>query len=141
MTATADKIKYTQNSFQDQPPGAVSACPFAAGPLPSEPAPPVNAIAPVEMKIFPGETETNVATPPVAPRKEKKEDQKSAWIEIVLVDMDGNPMPGVKYRITPPGAGEPKEDFLDEYGRGGYQQIEQGTCKITFPDLDKDSWE
>jgi hypothetical protein len=137
MPPVADEIKGTQNSFQDQKPGAVASCPFA-GLLPQESAPLAEQPEPVEMKIFPGETETNVATP--APVKDKKEEQKKAWIEIILVDMDGNPMPGVKYRITPPG-GEPKEDFLNEHGQGGYYEIEPGSCKVTFPELDKDAWE
>jgi hypothetical protein len=139
MAATADKINYTKDSFQDQNPGAVAPCPFAGGPPPTEPTPPVETVVePVEMKIFPGETEQNAVTSPVAPAK--KVEEKKAWIEIVLVDMDGNPMPGVKYRITPP-SGEPKEDFLNEYGQGGYFEIEPGTCKVSFPDLDKDAWE
>ena len=138
MAPVAEKIKYTQNSFQDQKPGAVASCPFA-GQLPVEPTPPQEESAPVEMKIFPGEAEKNVVTPPVAPAKKKEE--KKAWIEISLVDMDGNPMPGIKYRITPPGGGEAKEDFLNEHGQGGYYEIEQGTCIISFPDLDKDAWE
>ena len=50
-------------------------------------------------------------------------------------------MPGVRYRITPPGGAEPKEGFLNEHGQAGYYQIEPGDCKITFPDLDKDAWD
>lgn len=139
MAGVAEKINNTQDSFEDQKTGAVAACPFAAGPIPQEPSPPQEETAPDEIKIFPGETEINAVTPPVA--EDKKDEEKKAWIEIILVDMDGNPMPGVKYRITPPGGGETKEDYLNEYGQGGYYEIEPGTCKIAFPDLDKDAWE
>jgi hypothetical protein len=55
--------------------------------------------------------------------------------------MEGKPMPGVRYRITPPGGGEPKEGTLNEFGQAGYYQIEPGTCKVTFPDLDADAWD
>lgn len=135
MAAVAEKVKYTQDSFQDEKPGAIGACPFA-GELPVAPTPPIEESAPEEVKIFPSVTET--AAPPPAPVK--KEEEKKAWIEIVLVDMDGNPMPGVRYIITPP-SGEPKEGYLNEHGQGGYYEIEQGTCKVSFPDLDKDAWE
>lgn len=70
---------------------------------------------------------------------EEKKD-KTAWIEIILVDMEGKPVPGVKYRITPPG-GSPVEGRLNEHGQAGLYSIEPGNCKITFPDLDKDAWE
>lgn len=138
MAGVAEKINNTQDSFDEQKTGAVAACPFAAAPVPQEAPPPQEETAPDEMKIFPGETETEAVTPPVA--QAKKEEEKKAWIEIVLADMDGNPMPGVKYRITPPN-GEMKEDFLNEYGQGGYYDIESGSCKISFPDLDKDAWD
>lgn len=48
-------------------------------------------------------------------------------------------MPGVKYRITPPG-GAPVEGTLNQYGQAGVYQIDPGNCKITFPDLDQEAW-
>ena len=78
--------------------------------------------------------------PPVAPA-EKKQEEKKDWIEIILVDMDGKPVPGVRYKITPPGGMPPQEGRLNEHGQAGYYKIEAGDCKITFPDLDKDAWE
>ncbi|HEY0457804.1 MAG TPA: hypothetical protein VGC97_01555 [Pyrinomonadaceae bacterium] len=66
--------------------------------------------------------------------------EKKAWIEILLVDAEGKPMPGIRYRITPPG-GEPVEGRLNEHGQAGLYQIEPGNCKITFPDLDKETWD
>jgi hypothetical protein len=75
------------------------------------------------------------------PVEAEEKPKKKSWIEIYLVDMEGKPMPGVRYRITPPGGGEPKEDVLNEYGQAGYYQIEPGTCRVTFPDLDADAWE
>ena len=45
-------------------------------------------------------------------------------------------MPGVEYRITPPG-GNAVEGRLNEHGQAGLYQIEPGNCKITFPNLDR----
>ncbi len=133
-TDTANRISQTQNSFPAQKPGAVAQCPVK------------DKVA--EESTTPVDTKTafhltqNLAQPMVAmsqpaePQKEKK-----AWIEIILVDMDGNPVPNVRYRITPPGGGAPQEGRLNEHGQAGYYKIEPGECKITFPDLDKDAWE
>ena len=82
-----------------------------------------------KMGIFPSST-------PAEKPKEKKH-----WIEIILVDMDGNPVPNVRYKITPPGGDSPKEGRLNEHGQAIYDQIESGECKVTFPDLDKDAWD
>jgi hypothetical protein len=128
----AAKIKKTQDSFAPQAPGAVVACPFKKNEA--------EALAPVEVKTDFQLTQqilkTMGASRPVEKAKEKK-----AWIEIILVDMKGNPIPNVRYRITPPGGGAPQEGRLNQYGQAGYYNIEAGECKITFPDLDKDAWE
>ena len=132
----ADKIKQTQNSFPAQPPGAVAPCPFAT-PSAKAPTPPP---MPLETKTNYTLTQQMMKTlgakaPPPEPKKEKK-----AWIEIILVDAEGEPVPNVRYRITPPN-GEPVEGRLNEHGQAGVYQIEPGNCKITFPDLDKDAWD
>lgn len=131
MGDLGDKIKQTQDSFPDQKPGAVAACPYASLAA-KEP-------TPVDVETAFALTR-DIIKPPVESRTEEPK-QKKAWIEIILVDMDGKPMPGVRYRITPPGGGEPQEGTLNEHGQAGYYQIEPGNCKITFPDLDKDAWD
>lgn len=127
----ADKIKNTQNSFASQPPGSVAACPFkkTVSETPT----------PVEVKTDFALTQQIMQSMGVSRTAEKPKDKK-AWIEIILVDAEGEPMPGVKYRITPPG-GAPVEGTLNQYGQAGLYQIEPGNCKITFPDLDKEAWE
>ncbi len=130
-TDLADKIKKTQNSFPPQTPGAVAACPFAN--VAKTPPPPV------EVKTAFMLTQQMMKTLGAKSAEEVKE--KKAWIEIILVDAEGKPMPGVRYRITPPGGGAPKEGTLNEHGQAGLYQIEPGNCKITFPDLDKDAWD
>ncbi len=127
----ADKVKKTQNSFSPQPPAAVAVCPYAAS-ASVTPAPPV------ELKTSFMLTQQMMKT--LGAKRAEEQKQKKAWIEIILVDAEGKPMPGVRYRITPPG-GAPVEGRLNEHGQAGLYQIEPGNCKITFPDLDKEAWD
>ncbi|CAN5356359.1 hypothetical protein BH10ACI1_BH10ACI1_29890 [soil metagenome] len=128
-----NKIKQTQNSFAPQKPGATVACPFAK--TVSE-----TPITPVEVKTDFALTQQILKTMGASSKVAEKQKEKKAWIEIILVDMVGKPIPNVRYRITPP-SGSPKEGRLNEHGQAGYYQIEPGNCKITFPDLDKDAWD
>lgn len=129
----AEKIKQTQNSFPAQQPGAVAACPYSQL-APEQPS------QPVEVKTSYALTQDILNSPARAQQAEEKK-SKTAWIEIMLVDMDNKPMPGVRYRITPPGGGDPMEGYLNEHGQAGYYKIEPGNYKITFPDLDRDAWD
>ena len=128
---TAAKIKKTQNSFAPQQTGSVVECPFK------------KKVAETSSKV---EVETafqmtqQILQTLGASKAAEKPKEKKAWIEIILVDMEGKPMPGIKYRITPPG-GAPKEGSLNEHGQAGLYEIEPGNCKITFPDLDKEAWD
>lgn len=74
------------------------------------------------------------------PQSEEEKEKKTSWIEIELVDEEDNPVPGEKYKITLPD-GSVAEGTLDEKGLARVDGIEPGTCKITFPELDKDAWE
>jgi type VI secretion system secreted protein VgrG len=65
--------------------------------------------------------------------------QEKTWIEIELVDAQKNPVAGEKYKITLPD-GTAAEGTLDEKGLARVEEIEPGTCQITFPNLDKDAW-
>jgi hypothetical protein len=95
---------------------------------------------PAEVKP-PSEPAQEVAKSPAAAAQEPEEKkQKTAWVEIILVDAEGKPVPGARYRFTLPD-GEVKEGTLNEHGQAGFYQIEPGNCKITFPDLDKDAWD
>lgn len=131
-TALADKIKQTQNAFAPEPPGAVAECPFKNRVSESPSTPPV--------KVETTFSLTQQILKTLSGRPPEKQKVKKTWIEIILVDAEGNPMPGVRYRITPPG-GAPVEGYLNEHGQAGLYQIEPGNCKITFPDLDKDVWD
>lgn len=132
-TSVEEKISQTQNSFPNQSTGAVAECPFKKK-VSEEPATPIGAKTSFHLTQDIGKT-MGAASQPVEKKTEKKD-----WIEIILVDMDGKPVPNVRYRITPP-SGAPVEGRLNEHGQAGLYQIEPGNCKVTFPDLDKDAWE
>ncbi len=81
--------------------------------------------------------------PPHKPADEDEEledEEKNSWIEIELLDEEGNPVPGEKYEIELPEATLAK-GTLDKDGFARVEGIEPGTCKVAFPKLDKDAWE
>ena len=73
------------------------------------------------------------------PNSEENKKKKS-WIEIELLDQDNKPVPGEKYRITLTDGTTLAEGTLDEKGFARVDNIDPGTCKVTFPELDKDAW-
>ncbi len=75
--------------------------------------------------------------PAYKPPEDKE--KKTTWIEIELVDRDGNPIPSEPYRIEDP-EGRIVDGTLDEKGFAHRDWIVPGTCKISFPRLDQDAW-
>jgi hypothetical protein len=75
------------------------------------------------------------AAPPPPPRQTNK-----TWVEIALVDMEGNPVGGKHYLIKTP-SGVVEEGYLDSTGRARLNNIDPGSCTISFPDLDREAWE
>ncbi len=71
---------------------------------------------------------------PLAKKKQK------SWIGIQLIGEDDQPVAGVAYRITFPD-GTTKDGVLDENGSARADNIDPGSCVITFPELDQDAWE
>jgi type VI secretion system secreted protein VgrG len=65
---------------------------------------------------------------------------KKSWIEIELVDDAGAPVPGEAYQVTLPDGSTVAEGTLDEKGRARIDNIDPGTCKVTFPKLHKEAW-
>ena len=67
--------------------------------------------------------------------------EERSWIEIELVDEDDQPVTGERYRITLPDGTTVAQGTTGSDGVARVSGIDPGTCKITFPDLDKDAWE
>jgi len=72
--------------------------------------------------------------PPVVVNPEKK-----SWVEIELVDEDGNPVPFEEYRLQLPD-GSTVDGALDEKGQARVEGIDPGTCKVSFPNRDAKDW-
>ena len=86
-----------------------------------------------------GKYGTTPAKPFKKPESEEAE-EKTAWIEIELVDEEDEPVPGEKYEVKLPD-GSVAKGTLDGDGFARIEGIDPGTCEITFPNLDKDAWE
>jgi len=69
-----------------------------------------------------------------------EEERKTSWVEIELVDEEEQPVPGEKYEITLPDKTVAK-GTLDAKGFARVDGVDPGSCKVTFPELDKDAWE
>ena len=95
--------------------------------------PPAEPEAEVVEESGPGETEKQK-------KQEREKEEKTSWIEIELVGEDDEPIPGEKYKITVPDDSV-AEGTLDEKGLARVEGFEKGTCKVCFPDLDKEAWE
>jgi hypothetical protein len=79
---------------------------------------------------------------PIKPFKPAAADDKKApvsWIEVVLQDEDGNPVPGEPYSITL-ADGTVAEGTLDEKGFVRVDGIPPGACQVTFPARDGQDW-
>ncbi|MBC7927679.1 MAG: type VI secretion system tip protein VgrG [Bryobacteraceae bacterium] len=74
-----------------------------------------------------------------AEAEENKE--KKSWIEIKLLDEEGNPVPGEAYKITLPDGSTVADGTLDDKGFARVDNIDPGNCKVTFPNLDEEAWE
>jgi len=73
------------------------------------------------------------------PPPTKLSSQKLHWIEIALVDENGHPVKGEAYKIRLPN-GKIVTGNLDSRGLARVDGIDPGTCKVTFPELDKRTW-
>jgi len=119
---------------------------------PVEPADP--AVAEEADKADPGEVEKvkaeqrktqsgkygSVKVPPYKPPQTQEEvEKKKNFVEIVLKDEEGQPVPGEKYQVKLPD-GSVAEGTLDENGFARIDGIDPGQAEITFPELDQESW-
>ncbi len=79
-------------------------------------------------------------TQPTHKPKEPKNKEKKSWIEIELLDDEGNAVAGEHYRVTLPDGTTIAEGTTDENGCARVENIDPGNCRVTFPRLDKSSW-
>jgi hypothetical protein len=77
---------------------------------------------------------------PPQDEEDAEEEGKTSWIEIELVGEDDEPISGEKYKITLPDDSI-ATGTLDGNGSARVEGFEKGTCKVSFPDLDKEAWE
>lgn len=74
------------------------------------------------------------------PQTEEAQQENPSWIEIELVDLNDNPVPSEPYEVELPD-GRMARGSLDHRGFARIEGIPAGTCKISFPNLDKNVWE
>jgi type VI secretion system secreted protein VgrG len=112
-------------------PGAVTTAPSGSSATPASMG--LAAIAPVVKSAASNAPTHN-------PTSEENKDKKH-WIEIELLDEAGKPVSGEPYKITLPDGTTVADGTLDDKGRARVDNIDPGTCKVTFPNLDKEAWE
>lgn len=74
------------------------------------------------------------SAPPPPPPEEKK-----TWVGIQLVDEDGEPVPYKRYVIELPD-GSKREGMLDDKGIARINDVDPGTCQVSFPQFDASEW-
>jgi len=76
---------------------------------------------------------------PHKPPESAADRKKLSWIEIELVDEGGKPVSGEAYSIDLPD-GSVASGTLDQAGFARVEGVEPGTCEVSFPRLDSDTW-
>lgn len=71
---------------------------------------------------------------------DSSEEKKKSWIEIKLIDEDNEPVPGEEYLVTLPDGSTVASGTLDEKGFARVENVDPGSCKVTFPKRDGRSW-
>ncbi len=64
----------------------------------------------------------------------------TTWVVIRMIDMEGKPVPGIRFRLKLPD-GTVEEGTLDGNGMRRRDGLEPASCSVCFPDLDQDAWE
>lgn len=73
--------------------------------------------------------------------REDRENPDKTWIEIELVDEDGNPVPGERYEVIAPDGQTVARGTLDSSGFARVEGLDPGECRVVFPELDEEAWE
>lgn len=85
----------------------------------------------------------NAAPPPkrrsTTPPPPRSKDDEKTWVEVRLIDQNGKPVPGAKYKLKITD-GSVREGSLDSDGRVRVNGIDPGNCTVWFPDYDGKEW-
>lgn len=79
------------------------------------------------------------STPAQAPPSRALRTPKT-WIEIELIDENGEPVAAEPFRIELPD-GRVVRGRLDSSGKARFGNIDPGTCAVSFPGIDAPEWE
>lgn len=86
-------------------------------------------------------TQRTTVSPPTPVEPVLRAPRETTWVEVSLVDEDGDPVPDERYEILTPD-GVVHRGRLDYRGRVRLSGITvDGACQVKFPDLDADAWE
>lgn len=96
------------------------------------------AAAAAEAEAAPAATTTPLQDEEAAAAEAAKEPEEKHWIEIELLDDDGKPVANEAYLIELPD-GSKVTGRTDGEGRARLVNIDPGTAKVSFPDLEKDA--
>ncbi len=92
-----------------------------------------------ERVLVPRLTSFDIGADEIAPESAPApETQQKTWIEIELVDAEGNPVPYERYWILLTD-GTSREGRLDQNGRAYFGDLDPGECDVRFPDLDNEA--
>lgn len=86
-------------------------------------------------KLTPVRAPVRAAGPPVI----MVDREKPSWVAFDLADEAGTPMAGEPFVVTLPN-GQQVTGALDSKGAVRIEGIDAGTCKVSFPERDKDGW-
>ena len=78
-------------------------------------------------------------TPRNSPSQSKDTPAQKTWIEYVLVDDKGKPVPDVRYRMKS-SDGTMFDGAFDKKGKARIETINHGNCKIWILDVDGQEW-
>lgn len=115
----------------------------ALRPSPPPPRTPVGggsaSVASREMTPRQWEQAARAARPLPPPRPAAAEPAPDDWIEIELLGEDDAPIAGERYVVALPD-GSTREGVTDADGLARLEGIRSGTCRVSFPGLDRDAW-
>ncbi len=91
-------------------------------------------VAPIQAEdVVPPDLETAAQEP-----EEQTVETEQDWIEVVLVDEDGEPFSGERFKVVHADGTVVAEGNLDAHGKAKVTGIDPGKYKVIFPDFEKE---